>query len=117
MKTLITTYYREPQVDTDKIMKSIFLEKKNYSWSEIFLIPIIGMTVLLGAFCMCLFDLNIDFLSTSISIYSAIGWALFIILNIIIGILVFISKYYPLMILFSAILFLVQNLRIYQLHS
>lgn len=73
MKTLITTYYREPQVDTDKIMKSIFSEKKNYSWNDIFFIPTIGMAILLGIFSIFLFDLNLDFLSTGISVYPAIG--------------------------------------------
>ena len=50
MKSLIKTYYSEPQVDTDKIMKSLFSQEKKTNWSDIVLMPIIGMTVLLAVF-------------------------------------------------------------------
>lgn len=108
MKTLIKTYYTEPQVDSVRILKNVF-EKNTRKFSlESLLLSIIAVGVLLMVFFYFLLGLNIEFLSTAISLYSAIGGVVFILMNLIVGILLFILQHGNMLLIAIAIIFGIQ---------
>jgi hypothetical protein len=62
MKTLLKTYYHQPQVDTEKIMKNLYLPERNASFTMMIL-PTITALGFLAIFIWFIIMLNIDFLA------------------------------------------------------
>ncbi len=98
MKTLIKTYYSEPQVDSMRILRHFAQQNTEKSFSEIFVISIVGAGLLLLAFFYFLVNYNIEFFPTVISLYSAIGSTLFLFVNLTAGIFIFIMSHWSAMI-------------------
>jgi hypothetical protein len=108
MKTLIKKYYSEPHVDSRKILE--YVQKRNHTKISVesFLLPVIATGILLLGFFYFLFLLNIEFLSTAITLYSSFGAVLYIIMNLIAGMLFFILQHANIIILSIALVFVVQ---------
>ena len=103
MKTLIKAHYSEPHVDTTRIMRNIFNQKIEKSPYELLLIPVIAAGILLLIFLYFLLHLNIEFLSTTLSLYYAVGNVFFILGNLLVGILVFIMEHRNLLTVFTCL--------------
>ena len=107
MKTLLKTYYHQPQVDTEKIMKNLYLPERNASFTMMIL-PTITALGFLAIFIWFIIMLNIDFLAVWLSVYFAVGGFLFSILNILTGLLIFISQNYTILLFVTSLVFLLQ---------
>lgn len=73
MKHIIQTYYREPQVDRERILRNLSFSAPDPSmryWVRI--APLVGVSMLFLSFAYFLIDFNIEFLATVVSLYSAI---------------------------------------------
>lgn len=104
MKTLIKNHYSEPRVDSPRIMQYLREQNEKSSFYDILLIPIISVGILLIAFLYFLIDFNIEFLSTAVNLYYAVGGILFFSANLIIGILAFILEHKSMLMLFTCLI-------------
>lgn len=93
METLIKNHYSEPRVDSARIMQYLREQNEKSFFYDIVFIPIIFVGILLIAFLNFLIDFNIEFLSTVVNLYYAVGGILFFFANLMIGIVVFILEH------------------------
>ena len=108
MKTLIKNHYNEPRVDSSRIMQYLREQSNKSSFYDIFLVPIISVLILLIAFLYFLIGFNIEFFSTVVNLYYAVGGILFFFANLMIGILVFILEHRDILMLFTCLIVAMQ---------
>jgi hypothetical protein len=72
------------------------------------ILPTITALGFLAIFIWFIIMLNIDFLAVWLSVYFAVGGFLFSILNILTGLLIFISQNYTILLFVTSLVFLLQ---------
>ena len=100
MKTSIKQYYKEPQVQSARIMSYVlghFWAQRSY---EPYIVALIAMGGLLLVFIVFLAGLNLSFFSVALKVYMSVGSSFFILCNLLVWVTLFIIEYHVLIIAF-----------------